>query len=306
MGACISRPASPQCPFMSTQASGTAPGKGATVRHCGIIGYPLDHSVSPAFQQAAFDALGIAVRYERWPTPPEALAPRILSLSNERMIGANVTVPYKERVAPLMDQVDPLAARIGAINTIVNRSGHLSGYNTDAPGFLRSLTDNGAFQANGARALVLGAGGAARAIVFALTQAGAAMVVISNRTPARAEELMAAVPGQPATSVTTLPWGQALPDADLIVNTTTMGMRGGPAEGQSPLAAPLIPRGSLVCDLVYNPQETPLLAAALMAGARPLGGLPMLVYQGAIAFELWTGRTPPIDLMFAAAREALG
>lgn len=276
-----------------------------TLRHCGIIGYPLGHSVSPAFQQAAFDALSIPVRYERWPTPPEELAPRLLSLHNERILGANVTVPHKEHVAPLMDHVDPLAVRIGAINTIVNRAGHLTGYNTDAPGFLRSLTDDAGFDPKGKRVLVLGAGGAARAVVFGLAEAGAKSIVISNRTAARAEELAAAVRGTGAGGLATLTWGQGLPDADLIVNTTTIGMKGGPGEGQSPLAAKHIPRGALVCDLVYNPQETPLLAAACAAGARPLGGLPMLVYQGAIAFELWTGRKPPVDLMFAAARKAL-
>ena len=261
--------------------------------------------MSPAFQQAAFDALGIPARYERWPTPPAELAPRILSLNNERILGANVTVPYKEQIAPLMDHIDPLAARIGAINTIVNRGGHLAGYNTDAPGFLRSLADDAHFDAKGKRVLVLGAGGAARAVVFGLAQVGAESIVISNRTATRAEELAASVRRTGTRALSTLPWGQGLPDAGLIVNTTTIGMEGGPGEGQSPLAAKLIPRGALVCDLVYNPQETPLLAAARAAGARPLGGLPMLVYQGAIAFELWTGRKPPVDLMFAAARKAL-
>lgn len=295
---CIGSVPRPQLSLVSTQPQ-------PALRLCGIIGYPLGHSISPAFQQAALDELGVALRYERWPTAPEDLAARIRSLRAPAIAGANVTVPYKERVASLIDVIDPLAVSIGAVNTIVNHEGRLFGYNTDAPGFLRALQENGPFNAMGASALVLGAGGAARAVVFALASAGVAGIAISNRTQSRAEALAATVRQQGRCPVRTLPWGEGLPGVSLIVNTTTMGMRGGSDEAHSPMPSALIPPGAFVCDLVYNPEETPFLLAARNAGAHTLSGLPMLVYQGAIAFELWTGRRPPVGTMFAAARRAL-
>jgi shikimate dehydrogenase len=274
------------------------------LRIAGIIGYPLAHSVSPAMHQAAFDALGLRMRYERWETPPDHLEWRVAFLRNQEVLGANVTVPHKERVIPLLDELDDLARLTGAVNTIVNRRRRLTGYNTDAPGFLRALREDGAFDPKDQRALVLGAGGAARAVAVALLQAGVGALWVSNRTPQRAESLVSSL-GQDSATLIVTPWGSVPPDVTLIVNTTTLGMRHGPGEGQSPLGPEQIPAGALVCDLVYNPEQTPLLVAARRAGARCLGGLPMLVYQGAIAFELWTGRTPPADVMLRAAHAAL-
>lgn len=271
----------------------------------GIIGYPLGHSISPVFQQAAFNSLGIAATYERWPTPPDEMERRVQKLRQPNILGANVTVPHKERVIALLDEIDPIARRIGAVNTIVNRNGRLTGHNTDAPGFLRSLTNDAGFSPQGKAVVVLGAGGAARAVMFALAQAGAKSIALCNRTESRAEALATAVRSQADAAITVLPWGAALPRVDLIVHTTTMGMRGGNDEQVSPLGVHQIPKAALVCDLVYNPAETPLIAAAKTAGAQTLGGLPMLVYQGAIAFELWTGREAPADVMLAAARKAL-
>jgi len=274
----------------------------------GIIGYPLAHSVSPAMHQAAFDALGLRMRYERWETPPEHLEWRVAALRGQETLGASVTVPHKERVIPLVDELDELARRTGAVNTIVNRRRRLAGYNTDVPGFLRALTEDGGTDPRGKRVLLLGAGGAARAVGVALLQSGVGAIAVSNRTPARAEALVVALRGSGlagAASLLPVAWGSVPPETALIVNATTMGMRHGPAEGKSPLAAGRIPAACLVCDLVYNPEETPLLRFARAAGARCLSGLPMLVYQGAIAFELWTGRRPPIEVMLRAAREAL-
>lgn len=275
----------------------------------GIIGYPVRHSVSPAFQQAAFDHLCLNILYKLWETPPEHLAPRFLELHRPGILGANVTVPHKENAIKLVDEVDDFARRIGAINTIVNRAGRLTGHNTDGPGFLRALAEDGGMDPAGKRALLLGAGGSARAVSFALLRGGAASITIANRTEARAAALTAALRGEApsisATMIATVPWGSPVNDVDLVVNTTTLGMRHGPGEGQSPLKAGVIPPAILVCDLVYNPQETPLLAEARRAGARTLGGLPMLIYQGAIAFEMWTGQRPPIGVMFEAARRAL-
>ena len=273
----------------------------------GIIGYPLAHSLSPVFQQAAFDHCGIDARYERWETPAEALRDRVQSLRADGFLGANVTVPHKRLALGLVDNVDDLAGRIGAINTVVSRQGRLTGYNTDAPGFLRALREDGDLDPRGVRAFVIGAGGAARAIVFALAEAGAEVIVISNRTPGRAEDLardVRATTGGPAT-VETAPWGSAPGDMTLVVNTTTLGMHHGGADEDTPLAAEALLGKPLVCDIVYNPAETPLLREARKAGTRGLGGLPMLVYQGAESFGLWTGQSAPVGAMFEAARRAL-
>ena len=274
----------------------------------GVIGYPLQHTVSPAMHQAALDELGLRMRYERWETPPQQLEWRVAMCRNPELLGANVTVPYKERVLALMDELDAVARQTGAVNTIVNRGRRLQGYNTDVSGFLRALTEDGAMDPNGKRALVLGAGGAAKAVAVALLGRGVARLCVSNRTAARGEALSASLATEAASRAVELhqaPWATVPEGTELIVNATSVGMKHGPTEGHSPLEASQIPADALVCDLVYNPAETPLLEAAKAAGARTLGGLPMLVYQGAAAFELWVGRPPPVDAMFRAAREAL-
>jgi len=276
----------------------------------GVIGYPLGHSISPAFQQAALDALGLDVRYERWETPPECLAETVASLRQPDRLGANVTVPYKEAVIPLLDELDPLARQVGAVNTIVHRDGRLTGHNTDVTGFLRALGELG-FQVRGARALILGAGGAARAVALALVREGAAMVVLANRTYHRAFEVAEALrPLARRTVVRAIPLTlAALQQAglvwDLIVNCTTLGMPGGLDADKSPLPAELIPEKALVFDLVYGPRPTPLVRLAQERGARATDGLAMLVYQGAESFALWTGREAPIEVMMEAARRAL-
>ena len=273
----------------------------------GIIGYPLGHSISPAFQQAAFDELEIDARYETWATPPEELAARVELLRAEDVLGANVTVPHKQTVMPLLDEILPVADSIGAVNTIINREGFLIGANTDAAGFTRSLEQEARFATVRKRALIVGAGGAARAVAFGLAWEGVAELVIVNRTPERAVELARDVSEATATETR----GGALDDiggsdgVDLIVNCTSMGMAGGPDPEGIPPVEGLLKRGVLVCDLVYNPQQTPLLALARERGARVLGGIGMLVYQGAAAFEFWTDREPPEDIMYSAALKAL-
>ena len=281
--------------------------------HLGILGYPLRHSASPAFQQAALDHLGLDARYERWEVAPERLAERVGQLRGPDLLGFSVTVPHKETVMPLLDAVDDAARAIGAVNTVVSRDGRLEGANTDLEGFLRALREDGAYAPRGGRALVLGAGGAARAVAYALLVEGAASVAIANRSPERArilaEELGARFPARvqafhlDAEALAPLLGADA--SVDLLVNCTSLGMAHGPDPDASPVPAGLIPGTALVYDLVYNPQETPLLAAARRAGARTLGGLPMLVYQGAAAFRMWTGREAPIDVMMKAASAAL-
>lgn len=270
----------------------------------GIIGFPIGHSISPVFQQAALDALGVDGVYGRWEVPPDGVGEFLRGLRDGGARGVNVTVPHKEAVIPFLDEVDDWASDAGAVNTIVNRGGRLTGHNTDGLGFLRALREEAGFEPAGQTALILGAGGAARGIVLALARAGVGRMVIANRTIARAERLAALAQdnGVPASAVALSPGAaDAAADAALIVNCTSMGMLHGPDETGSPLPAAAIPPGALVNDLVYNPLRTPLLRAAETAGAATLGGLGMLVYQGAASFEMWLERPAPTAVMMQAA-----
>ncbi len=281
--------------------------------YLGVIGDPAKQSLSPVFQQAAIDALGLDITYERWATPPEGLATRIESLRAPHVLGANVTIPHKQAVIPMLDELDGLARRVGAVNTIANREGRLHGYNTDVEGFLRGLREDAGFDPAGKRVLIAGAGGAARAVIVALVEAGARSVVVINRTYPRAARLvedMAALAGQVqlhALPDIFLSWTDSLSRADLLVNCTPAGQApaGDAAIEESPVPFDAIRPGMLVYDLVYVPAETPLMNAAKAAGVRVLGGLPMLIYQGAASLKIWTGRDAPVDIMFKAAREAL-
>ena len=278
-------------------------------RLVGIFGYPLAHSISPAFQQAAFDHYALDVTYHAWPTPPHRLEEEVATLRGEDYLGANVTIPYKEKVATILDDVDPWSRSVGAVNTIVREGAQLVGYNTDSLGFIQALKQSAGFEPEGRRVLLLGAGGAARAAAFALAQEGLAALTIANRGVHRAESLADDV-GTELADVTAIALDEgalakACAGVDLIVNSTSIGMRHGGADAHTPLPGRLIPPGALVYDVVYNPPETRLLAEAREAGARVLGGLPMLVYQGAAAFERWTGKAAPIEVMFRAAERAL-
>lgn len=277
-----------------------------------LIGYPLKHSISPFFQQAAFDYYQLDIRYEAWETESSQLEATLNSLRQSSILGANVTIPHKEAVVPLLDEVDDIAFEIGAVNTVVNREGRLYGYNTDAPAFIRALRQEGGFEPQSKRAILLGAGGVARAVGFALVREGVRWLAIVNRSPERAEKLAASLGERngSTTEIMVLPWGEleqgkALPYYDLLVNCTSIGMSHSPMENQVPLGARSIPKDALVYDLVYNPLETPLLREAKKAGAHILGGLAMLIYQGAASFELWVAREAPLEVMFNRARGAL-
>ena len=263
----------------------------------GVIGAPVAHSLSPAIQRAALRAAGVEASYERWETPPERLPARLASLRERDCLGANVTIPHKQAVIPLLDALAPPAAEIGAVNTIVNENGRLVGHNTDGGGFLAALAEAG-FAPAGKRVLLVGAGGAARAIAFALRHAGAD-VAIANRTAARAQALAEAVGGA------AVPFAAPPAPYDCVVNAASAGMRGGGAESVLPFAPAAASPDALIVDIVYAPEETPLIRAARAARRPVLGGLPMLIHQGALAFELWTGRSPPLDAMREAARDAL-
>jgi shikimate dehydrogenase len=268
----------------------------------GVIGDPVAHSISPAMQQPAFDALGIPATYELWHTVAADLPARIASLREPDVLGASVTVPHKVAVMAHLDDISALARRAGAVNTVINRNGHLTGDNTDAHGFAVSL-EQACPDVKSRQALVLGAGGAARAVVLALESIGLAHITLANRRLDRAESLAADLAPTPLTVIgmdeTALT--NALPNASVLINATSLGWH----KGETPIPLEwlqLLPDGAIVADLTYR--DTDLLEAARERGYATLDGLGMLVYQGARAFQLWTGREAPVQTMLDAARQA--
>lgn len=273
------------------------------MRHVFLIGHPLGHSVSPAMQNAALRASGLAWQYELLETPRAQLPTVVARLRADDCAGANVTIPHKEAIVDFLDDVTPTARRIGAVNTIIKRDGKLIGENTDAYGVLQTLRD-AQIELRDARVVVLGAGGAARAAVFALADVGVASIAIINRTAARAHALADALRQHFPALALTVNQHEAISHAHIVINATSVGMS--PHVNESPLPPQItLPRDAIVFDMVYRPRETRLLREATRAGARPLSGLGMLAHQGAAAFALWTGRTAPLAVMFEMARRAV-
>ena len=267
-----------------------------------MIGDPVAHSLSPALHQPALDELRIPATYERWHTTAAELPERIAGLRLPDALGASVTVPHKIAVMSLVDEVSPAAARAGAVNTVVNRNGVLFGDNTDIHGFTMTVSE--ALGGDVPRtALVLGAGGAARAVVLALEAIGVEQITVANRDPARAVSLageLLPAPVRPATlDDETL--RAELPHTGILVNATALGWHAGETPIDLELLA-LLPENALVADLTYR--DTELLLAAAARALRTADGLPMLVHQGARAFALWTGYPPPLATMLTAARAA--
>jgi shikimate dehydrogenase len=280
----------------------------AASRRVGLIGWPVEHSLSPSMHNAAFGALGLPWEYRLMPTTPSGLGRAVRELKGSVWRGANVTIPYKESVIRHLDRLSPEAGVIGAVNTIVARDGRCTGHNTDATGFMRALGDQG-FQPRGKSALVLGAGGAARAVVYALAQEGSE-VVICNRTPERAEALAVSygrdgVPSRPVVRpLRDSVLEEEIGRCQLLVNATSVGMT--PYDRLSPWPENVpIPPGIVVFDLVYAPVETRLLQQARAAGAQSIDGLQMLIYQGVESFRLWTGMSPSREVMYDAVVAAL-
>ena len=271
-------------------------------KRLGVIGDPVAHSISPAIQQAAFDQAGVPATYERWQTPLQGLPDRIASLRAPDVLGANVTVPHKQAVIPLLDEVRPVALRAGAVNTIVNGGGHLIGDNTDVYGVEAALAEVCPEIASRSVA-ILGAGGAARGVVLGLAALGVSRITIWNRNRARAERLAAElVPLSIDVSESDArALARAVGTASVLINATSVGWHGEETPVPIPFLDHLAP-GALVMDLTYR--DTALLRAARERGLPTLDGLPMLVYQGARAFELWTGLDAPVAAMREAARTA--
>ena len=273
-----------------------------------LLAHPAGHSVSPAMHNAAFAHLGLEFRYEALDVSPQRLGEAVELLRGEGVAGANVTIPHKQAVMSMLDRISVEAKAVGAVNTIIADGGTLSGHNTDAAGFLKALSDDAKLSVKDKRTLILGAGGAARAVAYALVISGA-KVAIHNRTEERARSLIRDFGrlGE-LTLVEHAALAEAVRSADLLVNTTSVGMQAPEGDGdaeESPLQSGILPENGLVCDLVYRPMETRLLREAKRAGLPVLDGLPMLVYQGAIAFELWTARAAPVEVMLEAAKREL-
>ncbi len=266
------------------------------MRVAGVLGWPIGHSRSPALHGHWLQRYGVPGAYLPFAVHPDRLATALSGLSSLGMAGANITVPHKEACLALVDTADRQATRIGAVNTVVvTPEGHLTGTNTDHYGFtenLRSVIDLSDLR--GRTAFLLGAGGAARAVVAALVDIGLAQVILCNRSPDRARELAETLADDDRRVVTVRPWEARgdLQGVDLLVNTTTLGM-----VGQPPLELALdglLPTAT-VCDLVYVPLQTPLLAAAAARGLRTVDGLGMLLHQARPGFAAWFGIDPTVD-----------
>ena len=266
-----------------------------------LIGDPVAHSLSPAMQDAAFAAAGLSHRYHLMRVSASDLPQAVQRVRDAASLGANVTIPHKERIGSLLDGVDETAARIGAVNTLFKREGQLRGDNTDAGGFSDALRESG-LEIRGARALLLGAGGAAKACAYEMIRSGA-HVVVTNRTEERARDLVGALRGSIPDDLgrDLHSWGgvswpvRSLNEYDVVVNSTSLGLH-----GEDPLEGVELPRGLAVVDVIGIAEETPLIGRAKASGCVAVDGLLMLLHQGARAFRLWTGLDAPIAAMRAA------
>jgi shikimate dehydrogenase len=262
----------------------------------GVIGDPVAHSLSPRLHNAAFDALGLDWVSVAFPVRAGMTAAALAGMRALEIAGLSVTMPHKEAAFEAVDEVTEVARRLGAVNCVTRRDGALVGDSTDGAGFLAALRRAAGFDPRGRRCLVIGAGGAARAVIVALADSGAEEVAVVNRTAVRAEK--AAALAGPAGRVAS---GEDVAQADLVVQATPLGMAGGNgADDALPVDPSALHPGQVVVDLVYNPLETPLLAAARAAGADAVTGLGTLVHQAALALERWTGLAVPVEVMWAA------
>ena len=276
----------------------------------GLIGHPLGHSISPAMHNAAFKEVGIDWEYKLYSVKTKDLPSALNKMRDEKLAGFNVTIPHKENVIPLLDKVTELAKLIGAVNTVKNQAGILVGYNTDGVGFIDSLKEDAKVGPKGKKVVVLGAGGASRAVSIMLAETEAASISITDTAEDKAKELVKFIASFFKTSCNFVQANsralqKEISDADLLVNSTPIGMH--PKIDQCPLPKNIeLPTKLLVYDLVYNPSETKLLKTAKKSGCKICSGLGMLVRQGALAFTIWTGKEAPVEVMLKAAKKSLG
>lgn len=277
----------------------------------GIFGDPVEHTLSPAIHNAAFDSLGMDWAYVPFHVlgkPASHLKDAVAALRALNMAGVSVTIPHKEKVIQHLDDVDEAARHIGAVNTIVNRDGRLIGHNTDGAGYLLSLREETGFGVKGKSVVILGSGGAARAVIYSILAAGPASVIISNRTLKRADALADEFRERFKTvDIKTVELKDDVIErrssgADILVNTTSLGMSG---FERLDIGVETLSPGAVVSDIVYSPIETGLLKKAKARGLKTHTGIGMLVRQGALSFELWTGEKAPLEVMKKAALKAL-
>ncbi|KKB36395.1 shikimate dehydrogenase [Bacillus thermotolerans] len=262
----------------------------------GVIGDPIAQSMSPVMHNDAFERVGIDAYYHPFHVQPAHLSAAVQGMKAIGVNGFNVTIPHKAAIIPLLDRVDPLAKSIGAVNTVVWENDGWTGYNTDGSGFVRGLQEEYGTSLEGKNMLVIGAGGAARAIYYTLAFEGAGRIDIANRTVEKGLELLngCPVPVEGA-AFSVAEAAEQLEVYDIIVQTTSIGMV--PLTDESPLPVDRLKQGTFLSDIIYNPLETKIMREAKLRGARVQSGLKMFVYQGALAFEKWTGLTPDTKRM---------
>ncbi|RAL25817.1 shikimate dehydrogenase [Thermoflavimicrobium daqui] len=262
----------------------------------GLIGHPVAHSKSPDMMNRACQYLGLPYVYLAYDIDPEKLEQAVNGMKSLKFRGFNVTIPYKVEVINFLDELDDSAKEIGAVNTVVQDAGKWVGHNTDGVGYLRSLVEEIPLKLSEQKVVMLGAGGAARAVGYALATAGVRKISIANRTVQKADQLAKHLSRWTSTEALALSHAnQSIQEATLLINTTSIGMH--PNTSQAPIPKSWLHENLVVSDLIYHPKETELLQTAKQLGAQVHNGLGMLVHQAAIAFELWLGKAAPIQLM---------
>jgi shikimate dehydrogenase len=264
----------------------------------GIIGCPVSHSLSPYMHNAAFNRLGIDAVYLPFEVEKKNLKNTIAALRKSNITGFNVTIPFKSECIKYLDNIDAAARNIGAVNTVVSKNKKLIGYNTDCEGFIKSLKADLKFNPRGKKTLILGAGGAARAVVFALAKEGSSAIyiydIINKKAEILARDIKNIFAKKNVKPCAKNKIGEIIRGCNLIVNCTPLGMK---KQDPMPLDLNLLHKGLLLYDIVYTPLETKLIKAARKKGIRAIGGIGMLLYQGVLAFELWTNKKAPVSLM---------
>jgi len=272
----------------------------------GLLGYPIKHSFSPAIHNAAFKALGIKAEYRLFEKKPKELTDFFKKLRSGSIRGVNVTIPYKEEALRYLDELSQEAELIGAVNTILGKSESLIGYNTDGLGFILSLRKEAGIDPQDKKIVIIGAGGVSRAISVHLAREKAANIILSDIIPDKAEKLASHIRKNisrvKVSTVRKEELNSGVRTADILINATPVGMK---PDDPLPIDPRILHPRLLVCDLIYNPPKTRLLIEAEKIGAKTLNGLGMLLYQGALAFTIWTGREAPIEIMARALEKEL-
>lgn len=286
-----------RCALIATSAArrrpALTPAPTGTTRVAAVIGSPVRHSLSPVIHNAGFAALGLDWTYLAFDVAPGDAVAALVAMRTLRIGGLSVTMPHKAEVALAVDRLSADARALQAVNCVAWDKGELVGHNTDGGGFVDSLA--GVTELAGRSCFVAGAGGAARAVIHALGQAGVSSVIVHNRTTAKAEAATELAP-----DVARVGRAGEAKEADIVINATSLGMAGTPAAAAMPIDAKLLRDGHVVVDLVYHPLRTPLLSAATEAGAQVVTGVGMLAHQAARQFELWTGVGAPLEAMLDA------